>query len=66
MNTGFKSIELARKLYGLPGDEQKTFLDALSWANGDKNANKYLQLFSKGEITREQFLDACKKIKMSN
>ena len=62
MTAGFRSIELARRLYGLTGEEQKKFLDKVEWACNNQEAKKYLQLFSKGEITREQFLNACNKI----
>jgi len=62
MTAGFRSIELARRLYGLTGEEQKIFLDKVEWASNNQEAKKYLQLFSKGEITREQFLNACNKI----
>jgi len=65
MSTGFKSIELARKLYGLTGEEQRAFLDTMEWADENKQAKKYLRLFSRGEITREQFMQACKEIKES-
>ncbi len=65
MSTGFKSIELARKLYGLTGEEQRAFLETIEWADENKYAKKYLRLFSKGEITREQFMQACDEIKKS-
>lgn len=60
---GFKSIELAKKLYGLSGKEQREFLETIEWASENEDARQYLRLFSKGEITRNQFLDACKEIK---
>ncbi len=65
MSTGFKSIELARKLYGLTGEEQRAFLETIEWADENNHAKKYLRLFSKGEITREQFMQACDEIKKS-
>lgn len=65
MSAGFKSIELARKLYGLTGEEQRAFLDTLEWADKNEHAKKYLRLFSNGEITREQFMEACNEIRKS-
>ena len=65
MSAGFKSIELARKLYGLTGEEQQAFLRLVEWANENEDAKKYLRLYSKGEITREQLMTACKEIKNS-
>ncbi len=66
MSAGFKSIELARKLYGLTGEEQKVFLDTMEWANENDQAKKYLRLFSNGEISREQFMQACDDIRNSS
>lgn len=66
MSAGFKSIELARKLYGLTGEEQKIFLDTMEWANENDQAKKYLRLFSNGEISREQFMLACNDIRNSS
>ena len=63
MSTGFKSIELAKKLYGLSGEEQREFLNIIKWAEENDKAKRYLRLFSKGEITREQFIKACGEIK---
>lgn len=65
MSTGFRSIELARKLYGLSGEEQEAFLNFVEWANENEDAKKYLRLYSKGEITREQLMAACSEIKNS-
>ena len=65
MSAGFKSIELARKLYGLTGEERRAFLDTMEWANENEQAKKYLRLFSRGEITREQFMQACNEVKNS-
>ena len=59
MSAGFRSIEMARRLYGLSGKEQREFLDTLEWAGENDKAKQYLRLFAKGEITREQFMDAC-------
>ena len=66
MSAGFKSIELARKLYGLTGEEQREFLETMEWASENNQAKKYLRLFSNGEISREQFLQACNDIRNSS
>ena len=66
MSAGFKSIELARKLYGLTGEEQREFLETMEWANENNQAKKYLRLFSNGEISREQFMQACNDIRNSS
>ena len=66
MSAGFKSIELARKLYGLSGEEQRVFLDTMEWASKNDQAKKYLRLFSNGEISREQFMQACNDIRNSS
>ena len=63
MSAGFRSIEMARRLYGLSGEEQRAFLDTLEWAGENDNAKKYLRLYTKGEITREQFMNACDDLK---
>ncbi len=63
MSAGFKSIELARKLYGLTGEEQREFLETMEWANENNQAKKYLRLFSNGEISREQLMQACNDIR---
>ena len=66
MSAGFKSIELARKLYGLTGEEQREFLETMEWASENNQAKKYLRLFSNGEISREQFMQACNDIRNSS
>ena len=66
MSAGFKSIELARKLYGLTGEEQREFLETMEWASENNQAKKYLRLFSNGEIPREQFMQACNDIRNSS
>ncbi|MDH3609599.1 MAG: hypothetical protein OEQ24_10215 [Gammaproteobacteria bacterium] len=63
MSAGFRSIEMARRLYGLNGKEQREFLDTLEWAGENDKAKKYLRLYTNGEITREQFMNACKDLK---
>ncbi len=63
MSAGFRSIEMARRLYGLSGEEQRIFLDTLEWAGENDKAKKYLRLYTKGEITREQFINACDELK---
>jgi len=63
MGAGFRSIEMARRLYGLSGEEQRVFLDTLEWAGENDKAKKYLRLYTKGEITREQFINACDDLK---
>ena len=65
MSSGFRSIELARKLYGLSGEEQQAFLSFVEWANENEDAKKYLRLYTKGEITREQLMEACGEIRNS-
>jgi len=63
MSAGFRSIEMARRLYGLNGKEQREFLDTLEWAGENDKAKQYLRLFAKGEITRDQFMNACDDLK---
>jgi hypothetical protein len=63
MSAGFRSIEMARRLYGLSGEKQRAFLETLEWAGENDKAKRYLRLYTKGEITREQFMDACDDVR---
>ncbi len=62
MSAGFKSIEIAKKMFGLSGENQKALQDILLWADQDDRGKKYIRLYTKGEITREQLIEACRDI----